>query len=98
MNTFSNISTETLYALLRTLQQFLGFYEWIITVRVILYWFPNFNPYSFPFSIFTYASLPFLKLFDRLLPAMFGMDLSLYLGFMCIEAVKRLLAKIMLIL
>jgi len=98
MDTISNISTETIYALVRTLQQFISFYEWIITVRVILYWFPNFNPYSFPFSIFTYASYPFLRLFDRLLPVMFGMDLSLYLGFICLEAIKRFLAKLMLIL
>ena len=79
--------------LLRTAEKFIEFYEWIISVRVVLYWFPNFNPYSFPFSIITYTSMPFLKAFNNLLPAMFGMDLSLYLGFITLEAVKQLIIK-----
>lgn len=84
--------------IIRLLQQFVGFYEWILTVRVILYWFPNFNPYSFPFSIITYVSYPFLRLFSGILPSLFGMDLSLYVGFLCLEAIKRLLEKFLFIL
>jgi len=91
-------TTFVLSGLCRTLEKFVEFYEWIVSLRVILYWFPNFNPYTFPFSIINYTASPFLKLFNNILPAMFGMDLSLYLGFITLEALKQLLEKCQLIL
>jgi len=81
-------SSILLLGLLRTGEKFVEIYQWIVSLRVILYWFPNFNPYAFPFSIVTYAATPFLKIFTNLLPNIFGIDLSLYLGFLTLEALK----------
>ena len=79
--------------LFRTLEKFVECYEFILSVRVVLYWFPNLNPYAFPFSIVTYTAAPFLRMFSRMLPAVFGMDLSLYLGFFALEGLKQALEK-----
>ena len=60
---------------------FLKFYIVILTLRVYLTWFPNFNFYEQPFSTLGKMTDPYLRLFRDIIPPILGFDISPLLGF-----------------
>lgn len=64
---------------------FIKGYYWALSLRFILQWFPNVNPYIHPMFGLIYLTDRFLKEFENLIPVIFGMDLSAMLAFLCLE-------------
>jgi YggT family protein len=69
---------------------FLKFYTGLLTVRIYLTWFPNFNMYRKPFSYLGKLTNGYLYLFRGILPPLFGFDLSPILGFLTLSIVQEL--------
>jgi len=61
---------------------FLKFYLVLLTIRIYITWFPNFNMYSQPLYSLGKLTDPYLKIFRGLIPSFFGIDLSPLLGFL----------------
>ena len=51
-------------------------YNLIFTLRFILAWFPNINPFVAPFYIIRVLTQPFIDRVEKRLPRVFGIDLS----------------------
>ena len=76
---------------------FLKTYYWALTLRFIVQWFPNVNPYIHPlFGLIAITDI-FLKEFEGLLPPVFGMDLSAMMAFVCLEWMIRTLESIVIL-
>ena len=48
-------------------------------VRLVLFWFPNYNPYLPPFYTVMVMTQPLLTLLDKALPNVFGMNFSFFI-------------------
>lgn len=51
-------------------------YNLIFTLRFILAWFPNINPFVAPYYIVRVLTQPFIEWVEKRLPRVFGIDLS----------------------
>lgn len=51
-------------------------YNLIFTLRFILAWFPNINPFVAPYYIIRVLTQPFIDWVEKRLPRVFGIDLS----------------------
>jgi uncharacterized protein YggT (Ycf19 family) len=51
-------------------------YNLIFTLRFILAWFPNINPFVAPYYIIRVLTQPFIDWVEKRLPKVFGIDLS----------------------
>jgi uncharacterized protein YggT (Ycf19 family) len=47
-------------------------------LRLILFWFPNFNPYLPPLYMIVAVTEPALTFLDKVLPSLFGLNLSFF--------------------
>lgn len=73
---------------------FLKGYYWALSIRFVVQWFPNINPYIHPlFGLIAITDI-FLKEFEDLLPPILGMDLSAMMAFLCLEWMIRTLDSI----
>lgn len=68
----------------------LQIYYWVLTVRAVLNWFANINPFIQPWYILLEAADPYFKLFERWLPVLFGIDLSYIVAFSILEFIINL--------
>nr|YP_009327084.1 hypothetical protein [Pleurocladia lacustris]ANS57604.1 hypothetical protein [Pleurocladia lacustris]ANS57748.1 hypothetical protein [Pleurocladia lacustris] len=76
---------------------FLKSYYWALSVRFLVQWFPNVNPYIHPmFGLIVITDI-FLKEFQGLLPNILGMDMSAMLAFVCLEWMIRTLESIIIV-
>lgn len=48
-------------------------------LRLVLYWFPNYNPYLPPLYIVMVITQPLLTLLDKALPNLFGINFSFFI-------------------
>ena len=64
---------------------FVQFYIVLLTLRVYLTWFPNFNFYTNPFSSLAKMTDPYLRVFRGIIPPIIGFDLSPLLGFLLLS-------------
>ena len=51
-------------------------YNLLFTLRFILYWFPNINPFVAPYYIVRVLTQPFIDKVEKRLPRIFGIDFS----------------------
>lgn len=79
--------------LANTLVTFVNLYTLILTVRILLSWFPNINWYDPPFSILSQLSDPYLNLFRSIIPPLGGLDLSPIIAFFVLQIVSQLLSS-----
>lgn len=79
--------------LANTLVTFVNLYTLILTVRILLSWFPNINWYDPPFSILSQLSDPYLNLFRSIIPPLGGIDLSPIIAFFVLQIVSQLLSS-----
>nr|YP_009694362.1 hypothetical protein Scana_135 [Hapterophycus canaliculatus]AXU40778.1 hypothetical protein Scana_135 [Hapterophycus canaliculatus] len=76
---------------------FLKGYYWALSIRFLVQWFPNVNPYIHPmFGLIVITDI-FLKEFQGLLPTIFGMDMSAMMAFICLEWMIRTLESIVIL-
>lgn len=76
---------------------FLKAYYWALSIRFLVQWFPNVNPYIHPmFGLIVITDI-FLKEFQGLLPTIFGMDMSAMMAFICLEWMIRTLESIVIV-
>ena len=76
---------------------FLKGYYWALSIRFLVQWFPNINPYIHPmFGLIVITDI-FLKEFQGLLPTIFGMDMSAMMAFVCLEWMIRTLESIVIV-
>merc|ERR1712216_713857 len=69
------------------LAEFLHIYMAMLVLRITIMWFPNLNPYRQPFYSMMQLTDPYLNLFRGWMPPIFGIDLSVILAFVVIQAV-----------
>ena len=72
---------------------FLKFYTALLTMRVYLTWFPNFNLYVQPFQTIGTMTDPYLRLFRGIIPSLIGFDLSPLLAFMFLTFLQDFLTS-----
>ena len=85
-----SFSRESFLILQQSLLMFFKFYNFLITLRLTVTWFPNFNPFVQPFYLLSKMTDPYLRLFRGLLPPIFGIDLSPILAILWIECLSEL--------
>mmetsp|Transcript_24099 Transcript_24099/g.53400 ORF Transcript_24099/g.53400 Transcript_24099/m.53400 type:complete len:109 (-) Transcript_24099:115-441(-) len=85
MQAFAN-STAGLMLRLSVLN-FCKIYVAMLVLRITIMWFPNINPYRQPFYSMIQLTDPYLNLFRGWMPPIFGIDLSVILAFVVIQAV-----------
>ena len=77
---FLNLNDPTIINLLNfskdCLLIYLQGYNLIFTLRFILAWFPNINPFVPPYYIVRVLTQPFIEWVEKRLPRVFGIDLS----------------------
>jgi YggT family protein len=79
--------------LANTLVTFVNLYTLILTIRILLSWFPNINWYDPPFSILSQLTDPYLNLFRSIIPPLGGLDLSPIIAFFVLTIVSQLLVS-----
>jgi len=67
---------EILRFLIAATATYLRFFYLFFVLRLLLYWFPNVNPYIIPYYSVIVVTKPYLDFFSRALPRLFGMDFS----------------------
>jgi YggT family protein len=77
--------------LIQTLSSFISIYLVLLTIRILLTWFPNVNWSSQPFAALSQVTDPYLNIFRSVLPPMAGIDFSPMLGFLLLSFVQRAL-------
>lgn len=67
---------EFLQAFCALAGSYLRFYYLNFILRLMLYWFPNLNPFTMPYYIVLVLTNPPLDFIGKRLPRLFGMDFS----------------------
>jgi len=81
--------SQTIMLLSEAFLTFLKIYNLLITIRLTIAWFPNFNPYTQPFALLIKFIDPYLRLFRGILPSVFGIDFSPLLSILWIQALTE---------
>lgn len=85
---FQKFSSSTIGLMLRlSTLNFCKIYMAMLVLRITIMWFPNINPYRQPFYSMIQLTDPYLNLFRGWMPPIFGIDLSVILAFVVIQAV-----------
>ena len=71
--------------MLKSIKIFMQLYLFLVIIGVTLEWFPNLNWYSQPFSSIRAITRPFFRVFTKLVPYVWGIDLSIYFGFLIFQ-------------
>lgn len=69
-------SVDALRFLKFALVIYLNIFYLFYLLRLVLYWFPNYNPYLPPFYILVVVTQPALTFFEETVPRLFGIDFS----------------------
>ena len=93
---FTSLIHQVLYLvmlLLAILDAFLKTFEFFLSLRIALEWFPAFNPYNFKASsALIRITNPFLKTTEKLLPRLFGYNVSAFFSFFLISFLMMILS------
>jgi YggT family protein len=80
---------STLRIVLTTLKeiflQLLQVFQLLLTLRIIITWFPNLNPRKKPFIFVIQFTRKYLEFFANICPKFFNMDLSSILAFTLVQ-------------
>ncbi|CAK0801946.1 unnamed protein product, partial [Prorocentrum cordatum] len=86
-------STSNLGLMMRlSTLNFCKIYMAMLVLRITIMWFPNINPYRQPFYSMIQLTDPYLNLFRGWMPPIFGIDLSVILAFVVLQAAQDTLA------
>jgi YggT family protein len=73
---------------------YIRFYFFLLILRVVLTWFPNVSYYEDPFYTLVRVTDPWLTAFRRIVPPIFGLDLSLLVSFVIIQYIMDLVYRL----
>lgn len=79
LNETSPDLVEALRFLKLALATYINIFYLFYLLRLIFFWFPNFNPYLPPVYMIVVITQPALTFFDKALPSVFGMNFSFFL-------------------
>jgi YggT family protein len=82
---------EGLRLVMPALANFLFFYLMLLTIRILLSWFPNIDWMRQPFSALRQLTDPYLDIFRSFIPPLGGLDFSPILGFFLLQFLISLL-------
>mmetsp|Transcript_122476 Transcript_122476/g.305849 ORF Transcript_122476/g.305849 Transcript_122476/m.305849 type:complete len:237 (+) Transcript_122476:85-795(+) len=86
--TFQSFASSNVGLMMRlSTLNFCKIYLAMLVLRITIMWFPNINPYRQPFYSMIQLTDPYLNLFRGWMPPIFGIDLSVILAFVVIQAV-----------
>ncbi|AFY70898.1 protein of unknown function YGGT [Thalassoporum mexicanum PCC 7367] len=66
----------------------------LLSIRVLLSWFPQVNWYNQPFAALSQITDPYLNIFRAIIPPLGGMDFSPILGFILLNMVVQALWQV----
>jgi len=90
----SSFFGSTFLILQESLLTFFKFYNLLITLRLTMTWFPNFNPFVQPFYLLARLTDPYLRLFRGLVPAIFGIDFSPVIAILWIQCLIEIINEL----
>jgi uncharacterized protein YggT (Ycf19 family) len=77
-----------------SLVYYLSLYKLIFTLRFLLMWFPNINPFVAPFYILRVFTEPLIERVRKRIPPLFGLDFSFFIASLGVELFSSYLAKL----
>jgi YggT family protein len=89
-----SVANEATVLLVQTLISFLGIYQVLLLVRVLLTWFQTMDWANRIASVLSPITDPFLNLFRSIIPPLGGMDFSPILAFFAISILQSLLISL----
>ena len=89
-----SVANEATVLLVQTLISFLGIYQVLLLVRVLLTWFQTMDWANQIASVLSPITDPFLNLFRSIIPPLGGMDFSPILAFFAISILQSLLISL----
>nr|QSV12712.1 cofactor assembly complex c subunit CCB3 [Phaeophyceae sp.] len=86
---YINLKRDLMIQLINFLILFFYVFSYALTLRMLVLWFPNINPYKKP-TIYLFISTNFyVSLFERILPRITGVDLAPILAMLSISYVIK---------
>ncbi len=85
------VTNEVLPLVMTALANFLFIYLILLTIRILLGWFPNIDWMRQPFSALRQLTDPYLDIFRSFIPPLGGLDFSPILGFFLLQFLISLL-------
>jgi YggT family protein len=85
------VTNEVLPLVMAALANFLFIYLILLTIRILLGWFPNIDWMRQPFSALRQLTDPYLDIFRSFIPPLGGLDFSPILGFFLLQFLISLL-------
>jgi len=79
--------------LFSVLIRFIGIYLILLTIRILLSWFPQVDWFNPPFSILSQLTDPYLNIFRSLIPPLGGIDFSPILGFLLLQFLQSFISS-----
>ncbi|MDY6786310.1 MAG: YggT family protein [Cyanobacteriota bacterium] len=89
-----SVANEAAVLLVQTLISFLGIYQVLLIVRILLTWFQTMEWANQIASFLSPVTDPFLNLFRSFIPPLGGLDLSPLLAFFAISILQSLLMSL----
>ncbi len=89
-----SLLSQTLTILQDSALMFFKWYNLLITLRLTMTWFPNFNPFVQPFYLLARFTDPYLRLFRGLIPSIFGVDVSPILAILWIQCLIEIVNEV----
>lgn len=73
---------------------YLGLYKLTFTLRFLLMWFPNINPFIAPYYILRVLTEPLIAKVREVVPTLLGLDFSFFLASLGVELLLSYLKKL----
>jgi len=86
--------THTFRVLQESLLIFFQFYSFLITARLTLVWFPNFNPFTQPYYSVTLLTDPYIRIFRGLIPRILNIDISPIFAVLWVQSIVEILTEL----
>ncbi len=77
------------------LTNFIRIYLILLTIRILLSWFPRIDWFNPPFSILSQLTDPYLNIFRRIIPPLGGIDFSPILGFLLLQGLQNFILPLL---
>lgn len=73
---------------------YLNLYKLVFTLRFLLMWFPNINPFIAPYYILRVLTEPLIAKVKEFVPPLLGLDFSFLIASLGVELLSSYLAKL----
>ena len=73
---------------------FFKLYRFLLTIRLTLAWFPNFNPFIQPYRSLALFTDPYLRVFRGAVPSVFNVDISPIFAMLWMQSVLEIFTEL----